>query len=107
VYVSLYQAHLPKLDEFGAVDFDRDRGTVDRTPQTDDLLRYLDRFDPDSSSASVSLESSGPSAVVLLGAALLVVFAGELGALPTDLSLGAAVFLSLIGMVAVVRDVRG
>ena len=107
VYVSLYQAHLPKLDEFGAVDFDRDRGTVERTPQTDDLLRYLDRFDPDPSDASASFESSGLSAVVLLGAALLVVFAGELGVLPTDLSLGAAVFLALIGMATVVRDVRG
>jgi hypothetical protein len=107
VYVSLYQAHLPKLDEFGAVDFDRDRGTVERTPRTDDLLRYLDRFDPDPSDASASFESSGLSAVVLLGAALLVVFAGELGALPTDLSLGTAVFLSLVGMAAVVRDVRG
>ncbi|WP_049937061.1 DUF7344 domain-containing protein [Haloplanus natans] len=107
VYVSLYQAHLPKLDEFGAVDFDRDRGTVERTSKTDDLLRYLDRFDPDPPDASASFESSGLSTVVLLSVALLVVFVGELGALPTDLSLGAALLLSLIGMAAVVRDVRG
>jgi hypothetical protein len=107
VYVSLYQAHLPKLDEFGAVDFDRDRGTVERTPQTDDLLWYLDRFDPEQSEASLSIESSGLGPVILFAVALLIVFVGELGALPTDLSLGAALLLSLIGMAAVVRDVRG
>jgi len=30
IYVALYQTHLPKLDEAGLVDYDQDRGTVER-----------------------------------------------------------------------------
>lgn len=38
-YVSLYQTHLPQLDTVGAVDFDKDDGTIERTP-------VANRFDP-------------------------------------------------------------
>jgi len=109
VYVSLYQAHLPKLDDFGAISFDRDRGTVERTPRTDELLRYLDRFDDEPRATTLSERQFGLSTVVVLGSALLVVlvvFVGELGVVPADLSLGVAVLLSLVGMGAVVFDVR-
>ena len=41
VYVGLYQCHLPKLDEAGVVDYDKNRGTVTRTALTDDLAPYL------------------------------------------------------------------
>jgi hypothetical protein len=107
VYVSLYQAHLPKLDDFGAISFDQDRGTVERTPQTDDLLKYLDRFEAQPAASTLSQDSLGLGAVALLGSALLIVFVGELGLLPSTLSLGAAVVLSLVGMSTVVYDVRG
>lgn len=107
VYVSLYQAHLPKLDEFGAVSFDQDRGTVERTPRTDELLKYLDRFKDEPRASALAKDPLGLSAIVLLGSALAVVFAGEIGVVPTDLSLGAAVLLSVVGMGAVVYDVRG
>lgn len=30
VYVSLYQSHLTKMDDFGVIDYDRDRGTITR-----------------------------------------------------------------------------
>lgn len=30
VYVSLYQSHLTKMDDFGVIDYDRDRGTIAR-----------------------------------------------------------------------------
>jgi DNA-binding transcriptional ArsR family regulator len=43
VYVSLYQAHLPRLDEAGAVAFDRHRGSVEPGPRTDTYLSYLER----------------------------------------------------------------
>jgi DNA-binding transcriptional ArsR family regulator len=106
VYVSLYQAHLPKLDDFGAISFDRDRGTVERTDRTDELLRYLGRFEDEPRATTLSERQFGLSTVVLLGSALLVVFAGELGMVPADLSLGVAVLLSLVGMSAAVYDVR-
>lgn len=41
VYVGLYQCHLPKLDEAGVIDYDKNRGTVARTALTDDLAPYL------------------------------------------------------------------
>lgn len=40
VYISLYQSHLPKLDEHGVVDYDQSRGTVEPLP----LLRALQPF---------------------------------------------------------------
>jgi hypothetical protein len=107
VYVSLYQAHLPKLDEFGAISFDQDRGTVERTPQTDELLRYLDRFGDEPTPSTFSADPLGLGAVLLLGSALVVVFVAELGLLPLDLSLAAAVLLSVIGMGIVVNDILG
>jgi hypothetical protein len=106
VYVSLYQAHLPKLDDFGAISFDRDRGTVERTPRTDELLRYLDRFDDEPTPSTFSEDPSSSGAVPLLGSALAVVFVAEFGLLPPDLSLAAAVLLSVIGMGIVVNDLR-
>jgi len=41
VYVSLYQIHIPKLDEFGLVDYDKDRGEVKLTPAVSELDSYL------------------------------------------------------------------
>lgn len=51
VYISLYQNHLPKLAEFGAIDYDQSRGDVSRCERARRLQRYLDRLDgePDSS----------------------------------------------------------
>jgi len=101
VYVSLYQAHLPKLDEFGAVSFDQDRGTVERGPRTEELLRYLDRFE-DQPSTSPSADALCPGGTLLLAGALGTVFLGEFGVLPVDIALGLAVLLSVggIGVVA-------
>lgn len=41
VYVSLYQTHLPKLDDFGIADYDRDDGTVTLTERAEEIVRYL------------------------------------------------------------------
>lgn len=41
VYISLYQTHLPKLDEAGIVDYDQERGAIalsEHAPQLDDYL---------------------------------------------------------------------
>ncbi|AZH26562.1 DUF7344 domain-containing protein [Haloplanus aerogenes] len=100
VYVSLYQAHLPKLDQFDAIAFDQDRGTIERTPKTDELLAYLDRFE----GRADSTREKRPLDVLLLLSALGVVFAGELGVFPDGLSLGLALVLSLGGIGAVVYD---
>lgn len=41
VYVSLYQTHLPKMAEMGAVEYDKDGGVVQLTDRTDEIDKYL------------------------------------------------------------------
>lgn len=41
VYISLYQTHLPKLDETGIVEYDRDEGIVRLGDRASDLDIYL------------------------------------------------------------------
>lgn len=42
VYISLYQSHLPKLDDAGAVRFDQNRGTISVAEEADSFYQYLD-----------------------------------------------------------------
>ena len=42
VYTALQQSHLPKMDQTGVVDFDKDRGTVAPAAALDDVEVYLD-----------------------------------------------------------------
>ncbi|WP_137291730.1 DUF7344 domain-containing protein [Natronorubrum halophilum] len=41
VYISLYQSHLPKLDNRGIVSYDKDRGTIESTPLASQFDPYL------------------------------------------------------------------
>lgn len=41
VYISLYQTHLPKLVEYGVVDYDEDANTVSLTDRVDRIDHYL------------------------------------------------------------------
>lgn len=42
VYTSLYQSHLPKLHRYGFIEYDGDRGTMELTPQGQQLDIYLE-----------------------------------------------------------------
>jgi DNA-binding transcriptional ArsR family regulator len=42
VYISLYQSHLPKMDEADAIQFDQDRGTISLTDTADAFYEFLD-----------------------------------------------------------------
>ncbi len=42
VYVGLYQCHLPKMDDAGIVEFDRNRGVVELADNAEQLEEYLD-----------------------------------------------------------------
>lgn len=46
VYVALYQAHLPRMADFGIVEYDSDRGNVRLCDRADRVLSYL-YHDPD------------------------------------------------------------
>ncbi|AHF99528.1 hypothetical protein HALLA_12740 [Halostagnicola larsenii XH-48] len=51
VYISLYQTHLPKLDEHDIVDYDKNRGIIERCQRATQLESYLEvdplRSNPD------------------------------------------------------------
>lgn len=40
-YVPLYQLHLPKLDAYGAIEYDQSRGTIERLDRADQFDAYL------------------------------------------------------------------
>ena len=42
VYTTLQQTHLPRMADVGIVAYNSDDGTIDTTPQTDDLTVYLE-----------------------------------------------------------------
>ena len=42
VYIPLYQSHLTKLDEAGVIDYQQDRGIVERKPLADQVDAYLE-----------------------------------------------------------------
>lgn len=46
VYISLYQSHLPKLDNRGIVTYDKDRGLVERNSRASELDPYLEDSAP-------------------------------------------------------------
>lgn len=42
VYTALQQSHLPKMDDAGVVDFNKDRGVVEPTPAIQNVDLYMD-----------------------------------------------------------------
>lgn len=46
VYVGLYQCHLPRMHDSGAIEFDKNRGSVDPGPNIDQFYEYLDQPEP-------------------------------------------------------------
>lgn len=48
VYVALYQAHLPRMDDFGVIEYDADRGDVRLCDQAEKVLSYL-YYEPEGS----------------------------------------------------------
>jgi len=41
VYIALYQAHLPKLDKHGIIDYNQSRGIVEQKPRAERLEQYI------------------------------------------------------------------
>ena len=58
VYIPLYQSHLPKLDKKGVIDYQKNRGIVERKPLADQLYRHLETDTDDESTAETSFEES-------------------------------------------------
>jgi hypothetical protein len=66
VYIALYQAHLPKLDEKGIIDYNQSRGIVEKKPLAENLISKLDTPSNDESNEQ-DVESDHPWATYYLG----------------------------------------
>lgn len=79
VYVSLYQTHVPRLDEAGVIEYDKDSGMVSLASQAREIDNYLD-----STEDSISWQW-GYLVLALASAAILgltIAQVGFFGALP-------------------------
>lgn len=80
VYIGLLQGHLPKMHEAGAIQFDRDRGTVYGGPDVDAFRTYLTRGSRDPVGASwyhgvlAAASLLAVSSIVLRDSGLLAAF---------------------------------
>lgn len=113
VYIALYQSHLPKLADFGVIEYDQSRGWVERTPLADQLGQYLDveptqdviddDSDADQRSWSRYYALGTVGAVGLLSAAYL-------GSVPLGVTPGftvAAVIVTVFAALTVARWIDG
>lgn len=73
VYVSLYQSHLPKLDEAGAVSYDGDRGTVELLSEAEEFLDILDRSENSTACTAHAPAIYSLASALFLTAALVTV----------------------------------
>lgn len=79
VYIPLYQSHLPKLDKEGIIDYQQNRGIVERKSRADVLNPYLDADVDTNDAGDVTdkwdeyyIGATGLAGVVLFGAFLEV-----------------------------------
>ncbi|WP_265110949.1 DUF7344 domain-containing protein [Halosolutus halophilus] len=58
VYIPLYQSHLTKLDEAGVIDYQQNRGIVERKPLADRVDTYLELEPTDEPSAETGTDGA-------------------------------------------------
>ena len=71
VYIGLYQCHLPKMDDFGIVEYEKNRGTIDLQDSVSQLEPYMGPLtEPEDNSAQLAVGTAiAVSGLVLIGAA--------------------------------------
>ncbi|WP_293028238.1 hypothetical protein [Natronococcus sp.] len=100
VYIPLYQSHLPKLDKAGIIDYQQNRGVVERQPLARQLDYYLNADSNTNAAAATGNEggtdwddyyigAAGAGAVLLLGA----IFELPLLSIITGIGLSALILL--------------
>ncbi|ELZ46346.1 hypothetical protein C464_11043 [Halorubrum coriense DSM 10284] len=96
VYVGLYQCHLPKMDDYGAVSYNKPRGRIATAEHTDLFERYL--------SADVEAEDSDWTryhSMLSLAAAAVLVVPVVLGAIGSNVTLQVVTALLVGALVGV------
>lgn len=99
VYVGLYQCHLPKMDDYGAISYNKPRGRIETGEHTLLFERYL-AVDDDADPAWTRYHSR-----LSLGAALLLVVPVVLGAVGSNATLLVVTAL-LVGALVGVSAIR-
>lgn len=92
VYISLYQGHLPKMDETGVLRFDKSGGTVELKGASAQVIRYMDT----ESDEGRTLVTPTIQAALLLAVPLLLV-----GGLYADVSSDWLLLTGAVTMVTV------
>lgn len=100
VYVGLYQCHLPKMDDYGAIAYNKPRGKIETADQTDLFERYLSVEDDADDSGWTEYHST-----LSLAAALVLVVPVVLGAIGSNTVLHVVTAL-LVGALAGVSAFR-
>lgn len=93
LYVGLYQCHLPRMDDANAIDFDRDRGVVKRSEQTELFIDHLPKTDTETE------ETRWPLYYLGIGAGATVLFLADIAGL---LPVAAATQILFLGVIAAV-----
>ncbi len=101
VYVSLYQTHIPKLEEAGIAEYDQEEGTVRLTSRVEQMDEYL--ADSDERAIPWELIYLG---LALVSTALFLGVAFEVGALATVSLIAVGIAVSVaFGLVALAHAV--
>jgi DNA-binding transcriptional ArsR family regulator len=95
VYISLYQNHLPKLDDNGVIDYNQSRGTIERTTVANQFDPYIEAppyvaehdGQPAETDTTQRSRSNLARIVGLCGVGLGVLTTGWLGVVSTPLLL--------------------
>lgn len=100
VYIPLYQSHLSKLDEAGLIDYQQNRGIVERKPLADRVDQYLQLESADDSTDEQQAESAEWEDYYI--GATVVSYAVLIGAV---MELPIVSFLSGIGLSALILSI--
>jgi hypothetical protein len=97
VYIGLYQCHLPKMDDLGVIEYDKNRGTIELQESVTQLLPYLE---PIEDTQSTRREWIVPAIATCL---VVLVSLGTFGVGPLSaISPTAWTLVSVVGIAAVV-----
>lgn len=95
VYIGLYQCHLPKMDNHGVVEYDKNRGTVELQDRVTELLPYMESEEEDDA------ETPHLELGIAIGVVAIVVV-GTLGAGPFSAVPAVAwTLVSVAGIIAI------
>lgn len=95
LYVGLYQCHLPRMDDANAIDFDRDRGVVKRSEQTELFIDHLPKTGAETQATQWPLYYLG------IGAGATVLFLADIAGLLPVAGVTQILFFGVIAAVGI------